>query len=88
MQEAAQQPISFKRNYSIADWSIWPVGELISKVTGISGTNAVEAPIETCKPRLPRPNFAIGRRSGVLFVVQLTSGRPILASSCLKAGSP
>jgi hypothetical protein len=33
MQEAAQQPISFKRNFSIADQSTPPAGELLSKVT-------------------------------------------------------
>jgi hypothetical protein len=35
MQEAAQQPISFKRNYIVADESTQPVAELMSKVTGI-----------------------------------------------------
>jgi hypothetical protein len=44
MQEAAQQPISFKRSYSIADWSTSPVGELMSKVTARSGTMGSEAP--------------------------------------------
>ena len=36
MQEAAQQPISFKRSYSIADESTDSTGELPSEVTGRS----------------------------------------------------
>ena len=32
MQEAAQQPISFERSSSIADWSTLPLGERVSKV--------------------------------------------------------
>jgi hypothetical protein len=39
-----------------------------------------------------RPNDAGGRLDGsahwFFFAVQLTGGRPILASSCLNAGSP
>jgi hypothetical protein len=57
MQEAAQQPISFKRSYSIADQSTSPAGDLDIESNRDAGTNAAGAPGGPCKPVTPDREF-------------------------------
>jgi hypothetical protein len=66
MQEAARQPISFKRSYSIADQSTQPGGTSDSKVTAPSGMTSRRAAahsLEVCFHDTLRSSFGHGLRS-------------------------